>query len=201
MTITNPETGKSFEVTRNFRDLTGQTINGKKVIGISHKHNHRHYFDVICSCGRRNKCLAQSITRGNGCLYCSHKGERPERRLRPYEAQYNTFKGRAKHPVSITYDDYLQIAESNTSCHYCDAPIVWREYRSQHSRGGFGSNLDRKDASVGYTVDNVVACCGRCNYAKGTHFSYDQWVRIGKLIKTWHPDEHVGKPTPFYNQH
>ena len=98
--------------------------------------------------------------------------------------------------MSITYDDYLQIAESNPLCHYCEAPIVWQEYRRKESSGGNGSNLDRKDSSVGYTVGNVVACCGRCNYAKGTHFSYDQWVHIGKLIKSWGSDEYVGTPTP-----
>lgn len=33
--------------------------------------------------------------------------------------------------------------------------------------GDNGSNgLDRVDNTIGYTVDNVVACCGKCNKAK-----------------------------------
>lgn len=33
--------------------------------------------------------------------------------------------------------------------------------------GGTGGGIDRLDAAIGYTVDNTVSCCARCNAAKG----------------------------------
>ena len=36
-----------------------------------------------------------------------------------------------------------------------------------------------------YYMDNVVVCCGRCNYAKNDHFSYGEWKQIGALIRSW----------------
>ena len=197
--ISNPETGFSVMVTSTYEDITGRTINGKDVIGPCRSKAGRIYWDVRCLCGHRYQTQRQSLERSQGCKKCAYKKARPYRRLRPYEAQYNNFVSRAKYPVSITYDEYREIAELNKSCHYCDAPIVWQEYRRQKSRGGSGSNLDRKDASVGYMLNNVVVCCGRCNYAKGTHFSYDQWVSIGKLIKSWGASAYVGPVTPFAN--
>ena len=184
-TIRHPETGFSINVQRNFCDLTGKTVNGKKVIGPSRRSGNRVYFDILCGCGRRYESLLQSVRRSTGCQMCSHRDPRPYRRLRPYEAQYNNFKKRARHACDLTYEQYAEIARSNQSCHYCNAGIVWKEWRGQNQRGGSGSNLDRKDYTKGYTYSNVVPCCGRCNYAKGTHFSYEEWVEIGNLIKSW----------------
>lgn len=56
------------------------------------------------------------------------------------------------------------------------------------------SNLDRKDNSRGYDIDNVVVCCGRCNYAKGSHFTHDEWKKIGIVIKGFKKREYVITP-------
>jgi hypothetical protein len=41
------------------------------------------------------------------------------------------------------------------------------------------SGIDRKDSTLGYTVENCVACCSTCNYAKGSMSLPDflGWVR------------------------
>ena len=47
----------------------------------------------------------------------------------------------------------------------------------------YGIGLDRKNPKGDYRVGNVVPCCKRCNWIKGSWFSYSQMIRVGKLIK------------------
>ena len=41
------------------------------------------------------------------------------------------------------------------------------------------NGLDRVDNNKGYTIDNVVPCCKRCNYAKNnqTPREFKEWVK------------------------
>lgn len=183
--IHHPETGVSIKVQRNFIDITGKVINGRRAVGPSKKEGRFVYYDVICGCGNRYESTVQSLKQSAKCRHCAHKGERPYRRLRPYEAQYNIFKNRARHTVTLTYQEYYEIAKGKPSCHYCGESLVWNEWRPTEGRRSSASNLDRKDAGRGYSCDNVVPCCGRCNYAKGTHFTYSEWMEIGRVISSW----------------
>ena len=119
---------------------------------------------------------------------CAYKGVRLNRRKRPFEATYNAFAKRARYPITITYEQFFELTKIK-ECHYCGRPIYWQEYRNSldtnKKLGGNGSNLDRIDNDKPYTTDNVVVCCGRCNYAKGSHFTYDEWKQLGTIIKSW----------------
>lgn len=54
----------------------------------------------------------------------------------------------------LTLKKYLEIISKN--CHYCSADLM----------GSKGLSLDRIDNSKGYTLDNVIPCCGPCNYTR-----------------------------------
>jgi hypothetical protein len=57
----------------------------------------------------------------------------------------------------LSYDQYENIVSG--SCFYCDDYFgVVQEAE--------GVGLDRLDSHKGYEVDNVMACCGRCNWLK-----------------------------------
>lgn len=152
----------------------------------------RRMWKALCSCGRERLVNGEVAKMGRGCRYCAHKGPRPNRRLRPFEATYNVFKSRARYKVTLSYEDFLKLTNIR-NCHYCDAPIEWKEYRHRGT-GGNGSNLDRKDNAGIYSCENVVVCCGRCNYAKGSHFSYEEWVQIGKTIKNLPKRDYIITP-------
>jgi len=47
-------------------------------------------------------------------------------------------------------------------CHYCG---------NQENNG-----IDRKDNTLGYTIDNSLPCCGRCNISKND-MSYDDFIK------------------------
>ena len=94
----------------------------------------------------------------------------------------------------IVFDDNDEIHQKKTNrqqyeefekfthyqnCHYCSLPLKWMP----HYAGKGGWQLDRKDNSLGYSVENCVVCCKHCNLAKGKHFSYEEWREIGDLIR------------------
>ena len=44
--------------------------------------------------------------------------------------------------------------------------------------------LDRKDNAQGYSVENCVPCCTRCNRGKGAAFSYEEWKEMTSCLKS-----------------
>lgn len=83
---------------------------------------------------------------------CTLKEIRKELVRRRYRELLHAAK-RRKLEVTLTPDEYRQV--TSNVCFYCggDLPFI-------------GSGLDRKDASVGYSMDNVVPCCRLCNRIK-----------------------------------
>lgn len=69
----------------------------------------------------------------------------------------------------ITFQEYERIIDN--PCHYCG---------QKHDECGTG--LDRIDSSIGYTLDNVVSCCGVCNMMKQ---SFDFEVFINYIQKIY----------------
>ena len=127
-----------------------------------------------CDCGNFVMILGQQLTKGQkscGCI-TSH--------LRPYESLYNRLKTMTKHSVRLSYEEFEEFTKSS-ECHYCGKTLIWRERYA--GKGGW--QLDRKDTKKGYSKDNCVPCCKRCNFGKGKGFSYEEWLKIGNLIRTW----------------
>lgn len=71
--------------------------------------------------------------------------------------RYNSLKNQAKRKnleLGITAEQYLNLMEEKI-CYYCNGSI-----------NSTGSGLDRIDSSRGYTLENVVKCCKKCNQMK-----------------------------------
>jgi hypothetical protein len=139
-----------------------------------------------CDCGSMTHALTGDLNRGNhkscGCYRKAFM--RAKISLRPYEALYNRLRvtaARNARGFELGYDEFVKFTEVK-KCHYCEAVINWAEYSDKTNQG---YNLDRKDAKLGYTIDNCVPCCKRCNFGKGKGFTYDEWVQIGNVIKAW----------------
>jgi len=68
-------------------------------------------------------------------------------------------------------------------CHYCDSePNNIYHYKNKHSKYDFLYNgLDRIDSNKGYTIDNVVPCCKRCNIAKSS-MKYKEFINYIKEV-------------------
>lgn len=114
------------------------------------------------------------------CRYCTHKGI-------PYKSSYNhlkdginrTNKKRSKQKsFDLTFDEFLEFVQIK-NCHYCNNKIEWVEHTG---KGQHRYNLDRKDSDLGYIKHNLVVCCKRCNYMKGSEFSYEEFKAIVELL-------------------
>jgi hypothetical protein len=70
---------------------------------------------------------------------------------------YNAYRSGSKRrniQFVITFDDYLKI--SSLPCTYCGL--------------SFGRNgIDRRDNLMGYTFENSVPCCSKCNFMKHSY--------------------------------
>lgn len=120
------------------------------------------------------KNTIRGFTQARLCRQCSNI----KLRKRPYEGCFNSFKNKAKHPVTLKYNEFLFICENFPYCEYCGKAIKRAKYRdSAPTRNGF---LDRKDNSKGYSKENVVSCCSTCNDMKSKYLTYEEMVLIWK---------------------
>jgi hypothetical protein len=169
----------------------GQTVGKRTILSFAGMVNGRKHWRVACDCGNILQCLTQDVNRGRGCKLCCHKGARPYRKKRPFETNYNSLVQRAKHPVLITYDQFVEFTREK-ECHYCGTDIPWMEYRTRTpGNSGSASYLDRQDSRLPYQLGNIVVCCTRCNYGKNKLFTYKEWVEIAAVIRSWKQKEEV----------
>jgi len=140
---------------------------------------------------KKNKCCKSCKLIGNKCGVGnkSRLGIPAATRKRPFNASYKTLiRGAIKRNIIclLTYDEFLSFTKID-KCHYCEDLIVWIPYRNPRLNGGKArlTNLDRKNNQLGYTEDNCVVCCGRCNHIKGSYVSYEEMVNIGRAVRAY----------------
>lgn len=105
--------------------------------------------------------------------------EKPKRR-------YNKAKKSAEKrniDFHLTLDDYAYLTTKGVPCYY--------ECGSVSAQSGIG--LDRKDNSLGYTLDNAVSCCGFCNVTKNAHITSEEMLKIVQLLKELRNNDTIWK--------
>jgi len=60
-------------------------------------------------------------------------------------------------------------------CFYCGSALVFEGGPTLQT-----ASVDRIDNSKGYTQDNMVLCCQRCNVIKGSWFTFEEMLEIGE---------------------
>lgn len=140
--------------------------------------------ECACECGAKRTVNVWDLRSGKtrGC------GKHPRYEDRSVPALNNLYKhsymGRAKKAglsFKISFQQFKELTQQD--CHYCGAPPSSVSYRGRrgHVKTGKGvsvypyNGLDRVDSKQGYSLVNVVPCCGVCNHAKHT-MGYDDFV-------------------------
>lgn len=103
-------------------------------------------------------------------------------RAASYAAYNRTTKGRFRElkraakrrglPFELTIGDYEFMLSH--PCIYCDVSLK--------DEGGAGYWLDRVDNNEGYTINNVLPCCGRCNRIRGADLTVEDMFEIGETL-------------------
>jgi hypothetical protein len=164
------------------RDLTGEIIGNWTVLKqLPEKVHDRYQYLCRCACGTERTVRAAWLMNGHsrscGCLRLEAITKSP------FESVYNKLlyvAERRKHTVDLSYEDYLVFTHVK-ECHYCGANLYWRKVYAYGKPGGH--NLDRKDNSLGYSVDNCVVCCGWCNRTKGDRFTYEEFMLVAPILR------------------
>lgn len=152
---------------------------------------HRIYWWCRCSCdGKIIKVKGADLhrrgTQSCGCL--QKERARQANGLRPYEALYNRLafdckrRSNKRAKLKLTYKDFLRFAKIN-KCHYCRSAVYFSAYTGRGSKDKRASNLDRKDNNKGYTKENCVVCCPRCNGGKSDLFTYREWRKMTRCFR------------------
>lgn len=171
-------------------DLMGETFGRLFVMKEIGKTKDRSIiWECQCDCGKikpvSSRDLRKKRTQSCGCLKRESDNKQGLlRRLRPYENAFNrTFEAAKSRDLehTISYEWYLEIV--NMDCHYCGMSIPWVPFCYEAGKTSTPYYLDRKDNDKGYTVENCVPCCSRCNRGKMHLYSYDEWKEMGRLLR------------------
>lgn len=124
------------------------------------------YWPCKCACGtvkliNEEDLKARKSLRCFGCR-TGYKVSVMERRIVENYRLNAKKKGRV---FTLSRGDCIDLMHS--PCFYCGEPPGNPGCRKMHNRPNFRyTGIDRKDSSLGYTKDNVVAACFECNMAK-----------------------------------
>ena len=153
------------------------------------------YVEVDCECGEK-KTVSLWDLRAGRTKSCGFNHPHYEDRSMPaFNAIYSySYKKRALAAgleFTITREQFRDLTQK--ACHYCGAPPTGKSQKSSArvrdiKRGAIKTGtqisqyiyngLDRIDSALGYTVENVVPCCGVCNHAKHTmsYADFTAWL-------------------------
>lgn len=154
-----------------------------------------------CECGNFTIAKLHQMKIGDhktcGCLFNSEESKRKrDGRLpdnlavkRDILRDYKNNAKRRGHCFELSEEKFFDLIVS--PCRYCKT-VGYSECKAQRKfflDVPFKYNgVDRMDNSMGYTEDNCVTCCGRCNLAKhAMSFSdWKEWTRkISENIDSW----------------
>ena len=143
-----------------------------------------------CGCGKETTIIGASLRTGAtsscGCLRKDRVREvlaLPPRQA-AFNNVYNSYKNRARirgFSYELTKEDVSFLTQMN--CHYCGC-IPAQEQRINSDMGSYIYNgIDRIDSNKGYTMNNVVPCCKKCNYMKRDMTTLEFKEQLLKILK------------------
>ena len=167
-------------------DLTGKIFGRFRVIKQDPIRRHKQvYWICECECGEVKSVIGYNIKNGSviscGCYREETKRFRnaKEKGLSFSNRMFNQYKQNARQKgrdFLLSVEDFISIAKQD--CYWCGIPPVDKKEVAQ-CNGQFPVNgVDRLDNTLGYIIDNSVACCSVCNYAKGTKSEdeFREWI-------------------------
>lgn len=93
--------------------------------------------------------------------------------------EYQSNADSRHHDFELTFDQFNNLISGN--CAYCDSEprikngghFEKRKHKGQPDL--YTNGIDRVDSSRGYTIDNCVSCCSKCNRMKNV-YSKDEFL-------------------------
>lgn len=158
----------SFTLVRNYMRKT--TIKGKN----------EWLWECKCDCGNIFHCRENKLLTRKGCHSCTNKISQTEvsqaktNGIKHYGLKnrlykdYKTGAVRRGKCFELSFEEFVNLIEQN--CYYCGSSPEFHPYETQYMQKTIETykhnGIDRINSNKGYTLDNCVPCCSKCNYAK-----------------------------------
>lgn len=183
----------------NPNDIIGKKFNRLKTIKLekmisrtypSGRKRDCYYYLCKCDCGTKKIISRNELKNGRikscGCLRKERHPRLPEgeasfRQILAAYKRHNVERGKMR--WDLTEKQFRILTKQN--CYYCNkAPIQRGRLKSMPNGIYFYNGLDRVDNNKGYTIENVVPCCGICNHAK-SDMPYDEFIGWIKRVNNF----------------
>lgn len=155
-----------------------KAIHKTKVMRLKAGPRYTYVFKCSTNCGSNISVRSDALKIHSGmCVSCSHQ-------KKPFESIYNSFiNDYRKLTNNLTYDQFIEFTKED-KCHYCSSEINWIKYGTVNGKyTSRAYNLDRKDSDAGYSKENCVVCCSKCNKGKLAVYSYEEWFGMTKYFR------------------
>lgn len=176
------------------KDLTGQRFSRLLVLSEAGKTKSGNYrWLCLCDCGSEKIIPSDHLTRrlqpvvSCGC----YRDERIRETCSPdpdavaFRLLYGTYRKRSlqkKIDLTLTDTEFRDLTSSN--CHYCGEPPSMVITNKSKSGCYTYNSIDRIDSKKGYTQDNTLPSCHRCNIMKMA-MGYDEFLEAVRKIYKW----------------
>lgn len=133
-----------------------------------------------CACGNEKIIRTRNVI-NMGHTSCGCQRIYTDKSIPNFNALYANYKKRAKErslEFTLTKTEFNNLTKQN--CHYCNKEPL-QKYSTETDTPYLYNGLDRIDNNKGYTIENSVPCCSKCNYAKHTQ-SKDEFLNMIKTI-------------------
>lgn len=153
-------------------------------------------YTLDCTCGIKvsgpsHYVFKKENSTYGACRTCTNKYKRENtlidiKLIRVYKNYTKSSKERG-HSFTLPLETAIELFKSN--CIYCKTPPSNTNVTGKITVNYQG--IDRVNNSVGYEIGNVVPCCAKCNYMKGT-MTYLEFLNqvelisnVQRLSQTW----------------
>jgi len=175
-------------------DISGQKFG--KLVAISpterRDNNRQVIWLCLCDCGNQIEVSRQRLATGHktNCGCSSHAAV-----IKPNAgaAKHHLFQiyangaQRNNRAFEFNEEEFLKITSLN--CFYCGIPPRQIQKPAKGSSTHYKpecwyyyNGIDRIDNNLGYTLDNCVPCCAKCNYLKSHRNYYKFMTQVSKSL-------------------
>lgn len=137
-----------------------------------------------CDCGNQKEIAATEVfgkkiaTRSCGCAHPGGRGNPNSN----FNTVVNIYRlGAIRRGYAWELSDSQAYALFMANCHYCGASPSTIYAVTNAAYPFIRNGIDRANSDEGYTEENCVPCCKRCNMAKGV-MNYDEFIEFVKAV-------------------